>query len=67
MLVVSPVGITSLAVVPEAAMHPAATALPEMFSAAKMPAASAAALGADVPPNRNWWAGKLGPWFVWNM
>src|SRR3981189_723004 len=24
-------------------------------------------VGADVPEMMNWWAGKLGPWLVWNM
>jgi len=24
-------------------------------------------LGADVPEMMNWWAGKLGPWLLWNM
>src|SRR5207237_800642 len=24
-------------------------------------------LGADVAEIRNWWAGKLGPWLVWNI
>jgi hypothetical protein len=37
---------------------------PDIFSDAKMPAASSAVLGAEVPPKINWCAGKLGPWLV---
>jgi hypothetical protein len=54
MLVVSPLGVTTSTVVPALAMHPATVvAPPDIFSAAKMPAASSAALGAEVPPKRN--------------
>ncbi len=61
-----PLGSISATVVPAGAVHPACPP-PVMFSAANTPDASAAALGADVPPNMNWCAGKLGPWLVWNI
>lgn len=47
-----------------AAMHPALSDAALRFSAANK---SLEALGAEVPEMMNWWAGKLGPWFVWNM
>ena len=61
-------GIEAARVVARAA-HPATLAsppidFPVMFSDAKMPFASAPAFGAEVPPKRNWCAGKLGPALV---
>src|SRR5256885_16457211 len=60
-----PLGSITVTVCVGGAMQPVLSTfgLTGLFSTNK----SLPGLGAEVPEMRNWWAGKLGPWLVWNI